>query len=223
MAFAAGALLGKIHTHSARNAKVAGRFQTLRNFEELRIEPYLLSTAQQHPALQAFFYSEAARLRSQREVLTHGDYSPKNILVNGERVVLVNCEVAWYGDAAFDLAFLLNHLFLKSLALQSSEQSWREMVQTIWSSYGRERFTSNESNEQTKLEGNLVRLLVMLMLARVDGKSPVEYLSEDQRTHIRNFSTHTLRHPPVRLASFTDQWFEALPMRYKNSEQESAQ
>lgn len=190
-AFAAGALLGKIHAHSAKNPQIAGRFQTLHNFEQLRIEPYLLSTAQHYPSLRAIFHAEAARLRSQREVLTHGDYSPKNMLVNQGRLIIVDCEVAWYGDAAFDLAFVLNHLFLKSLALDFSEQNWRKMVQAVWSSYCRERFALTESMEQSKVEANMVRLLVMLMLAKVDGKSPVEYLSEDRRTHIRFLPIHS--------------------------------
>ena len=219
-ALAAGALLGKIHAHSAKDPQIARRFQALNNFEQLRIEPYLLSTAQHYPSLQGVFHTEAARLRLQQEVLTHGDYSPKNILVNQERIVVVDCEVAWYGDAAFDLAFLLNHLFLKSLALDSSEQNWRKMLQTVWTSYCRERFVSAEGREQDELEASFVRLLSMLMLARVDGKSPVEYLSEYQRTHIRKFSAHTLKHLPVSLARFTDKWFEALPTRYKNAEQE---
>jgi 5-methylthioribose kinase len=220
---AAGALLGKIHAHSARNTQVASRFRTLRNFEQLRIEPYLLSTAQHHPTLRAIFHAEAARLRSRQEVLTHGDYSPKNILVNNERLVVVDSEAAWYGDAAFDPAFLLSHLFLKSLALNRSEENWRKMIRAAWSGYCLERFPSTESKKQSELEANFVRLLVMLMLARVDGKSPVEYLSEDQRTHVRTFSTRTLSRPPVSFAMLTDEWFAGLPMQFKGVEQGHAQ
>ena len=59
--------------------------------------------------------AEAERLVTCRSVLVHGDFSPKNLLVSGDRLVIIDCEVAWYGDPAFDLAFLLNHLCLKAL------------------------------------------------------------------------------------------------------------
>jgi aminoglycoside phosphotransferase (APT) family kinase protein len=219
----AGALLGKIHAHSFRDRGAAHQFQTLHNFEQLRIEPYLLSTAQHHPLLQSEFHAEAARLRLQKQVLTHGDFSPKNILVKDEGLVVVDCEVAWYGDAAFDLAFLLNHLFLKSLALLSNEQAWRNMVGYVWSSYITERFTAAEADEVLALETNLVQLLPMLMLARVDGKSPAEYLSEEQRTHIRCFTSNAIIRPSINLCSFTDLWFRSLPTQGHSFHPERAQ
>ena len=116
IARAAGGLLGRIHARSAHDPEARDRFRTVANFEQLRIEPYLLATARRHPQLKPAFEEEAARLRAARSVLAHGDFSPKNILVRPGRLVILDCEVAWYGDAAFDVAFLLNHLFLKSAA-----------------------------------------------------------------------------------------------------------
>lgn len=211
IAQAAGGLLGRIHAHSANDPEARERFQTLANFEQLRIEPYLLATARRHPRLNGAFEAEASRLRAERSVLAHGDFSPKNILVCPERVVLVDCEVAWYGDAAFDIAFLLSHLFLKSAA-RPGAGSWRAMVELSWSGYCTARYhTGRFANEagcgQDVLEANVSRLLPMLMLARVDGKSPVEYLGESQQEHVRRFAIPRLQSGSASLSRLTEEWF----------------
>jgi aminoglycoside phosphotransferase (APT) family kinase protein len=211
IAEAAGGLLGRIHAHSAHDPEARERFQMLANFEQLRIEPYLLATARRHPRLKGALEAEAARLRAERSVLAHGDFSPKNILVCAARVVIVDCEVAWYGDAAFDIAFLLSHLFLKSAA-RPAAVSWRAMVELSWSGYHAARYhTGRFANEsgtgQDELEANVSRLLPMLMLARVDGKSPVEYLSESQQERVRRFAVSHIQGEPVSLAELTKEWF----------------
>jgi aminoglycoside phosphotransferase (APT) family kinase protein len=206
IAQAAGSLLGRIHAHSAHDAEACERFQTLANFEQLRIEPYLLATARRHPQLKEAFESEASRLRAQRSVLTHGDFSPKNILVCPERVVVLDCEVAWYGDAAFDIAFLLSHLFLKSAA-RPGAGSWQAMVELSWSSYHQSRFSNEADSGREVLEANVSRLLPMLMLARVDGKSPVEYLHESQQERVRRFAIARLQSEAVSLSELTKAWF----------------
>jgi aminoglycoside phosphotransferase (APT) family kinase protein len=206
IAQAVSSLLGKIHAHSAADPEARERFRTLANFEQLRIEPYLLATARRHPRLQALLEAEAARLRAQRSVLTHGDFSPKNILVSPRRVVVVDCECAWYGDAAFDVAFLLNHVFLKSAA-RPATGIWRPMVESIWSSYLAARFAAAADAGISALERDVSVLLPMLMLARVDGKSPVEYLSESQRNRVRRFAVSRIEDKSVSLREIVQEWF----------------
>jgi aminoglycoside phosphotransferase (APT) family kinase protein len=206
IAQAAGGLLGRIHAYSGRDPEARERFQTLANFEQLRIEPYLLATARQHPRLQGTLEAEAARLRAERSVLVHGDFSPKNILVCPERIVVIDCEVAWYGDPAFDIAFLLSHLFLKSAA-RPAARPWRPMVERSWSSYLTSRFGDEPGTGQDVLEANVSRLLLMLMLARVDGKSPVEYLRESQQEHVRRFTVPRLQLDSGSLSKLTKEWF----------------
>jgi aminoglycoside phosphotransferase (APT) family kinase protein len=206
IAQAAGSLLGRIHAHSAHDPEARDRFQTLANFEQLRIQPYLLATALRHPRLKEAFEAEASRLRAERSVLAHGDFSPKNILICPGRVVVVDCEAAWYGDAAFDVAFLLSHLFLKSIA-RPAAGFWRAMVESIWSGYGGSRFANEAGSGQDVLEANVSRLLPMLMLARVDGKSPVEYLGESQQERVRRFAVSRLQCGSVSLSELTEDWF----------------
>lgn len=199
----AGALIAEIHRHSAGDEEARKRFDTTANFLQLRIEPYLLATGAKHPDLQAFFEAEAVRLAATHECLVHGDFSPKNILVSPERMVLLDCEVAWYGDPAFDLAFMLNHFLLKALWHSPRESRLTRMVDDFWSSYQKTR-------PVPELELRTGRLLVMLLLARVDGKSPVEYLDSACQDFVRQFVNQELRRNDFSVRAVADAWFDRL-------------
>lgn len=190
----AGSTLARIHGASRGDAAVREAFATVENFEQLRIDPYLRTTGRRHPDLQDRFEAAAEALRASAECLVHGDYSPKNLLVSDDRLVVLDCEVAWFGDPAFDLAFLLNHLFLKR---QLHGAALRPLVDAFTGAYG--------------LRDDLARwtavLLPMLMLARVDGKSPVEYLNEDQRARVRAFARPRIRDRVDSLDTITNDWF----------------
>ena len=196
----AGNLLAQIHRHSAGDAEARCLFDTTPNFFQLRIEPYLLAAGARHPALRPLFEAEAARLESARECLVHGDFSPKNILVSPGRMVLLDCEVAWYGDAAFDLAFMLNHFFLKALWHRPREAGLKRMVDEFWISYQAER-------PAPELDLRVGRLLLMLLLARVDGKSPVEYLDADRQEFVRRFVHNEFSAGNTSSAAIADSWF----------------
>ncbi len=170
------------------------------------MEPYLLTTGARHPALRSHFDAEALRVESTREALVHGDFSPKNILIRGDRMVLLDCEVAWYGDPVFDVAFFLNHLFLKALHHAPRRCGGEEMVGAFWRAYVNER----SADEAQTIEKRLVPLLLMLLLARVDGKSPVEYLAAPKRKFIRAFVTKHLPSPPESLRALRDIWFKKI-------------
>jgi aminoglycoside phosphotransferase (APT) family kinase protein len=199
----AGNILAQIHRHSAGDPEAMRLFDTTQNFFQLRIESYLLTTAVKHPALRALFEAEAARLASACECLVHGDFSPKNILISPERMVLLDCEVAWYGEPAFDLAFLLNHFFLKALLHAPNDVGMRPMIEKFWSEYQAVR-------PALEMEPRVGRLLLMLMLARVDGKSPVEYLDSDRQQFIREFVGSELPTGNFSLSHIADSWFDRL-------------
>lgn len=199
----AGKLLAQIHRQSTGDAEAMRLFDTTANFSQLRLEPYLLATGARHPELRRLFETEAERLAATRECLVHGDFSPKNILVSAERMVLLDCEVAWYGDPAFDLAFLLNHFFLKAL-LRPANAEMREMTDEFWAAYQSER-------PAPELDARVGRLLPMLMLARVDGKSPVEYLDSSRQKRVRDFARVTMLSRSDRgFHDVADSWFSRL-------------
>ncbi|MGH7980276.1 MAG: phosphotransferase family protein, partial [Limisphaerales bacterium] len=199
----AGNLLGQIHRHSQADAVAMRLFDTTPTFFQLRIEAYLLATAPKHRALHSQIEAEAARLTRIRECLVHGDFTPKNILVGGQRMVLLDCEVAWYGEPAFDVASLLNHFFLKSLFHAPKDPGMRAMIQRFWSAY-------QSARPSPEIEPRSGRLLLMLMLARVDGKSPVEYLNAPRQQFVREFVTRNLTVENFSLRHIADEWFNQL-------------
>ena len=200
----AGQVLGKIHRHTWGDKKIQADFESTENFHQLRIEPYLLTTADRHPELATNIRAEAERLRDTRLCLVHGDYSPKNLLFSGERLVVLDCEVAWYGNPVFDVAFLLNHLLLKSLHLDEHRSRCIKMATAAWQAYQNQL---GEDSITSEVEPFLPILLPMLMLARVDGKSPVEYLCDEQKKQtIRDFSYQTLTETPESASLLIDNW-----------------
>ena len=200
----AGTILAEIHRHSTGDAEAMRLFDTTPTFFQLRIEAYLLATGAKHPALRSEFEAVAARLGKARECLVHGDFTPKNILVSDERMVLLDCEVAWFGEPAFDVASLLNHFFLKSLFHAPNDFGMRAMIESFWSAYQSTRPSSD-------LEPRVGRLLLMLMLARVDGKSPVEYFNASHQQFVREFVTKHLPLENFSLRHITNEWFNQFP------------
>jgi aminoglycoside phosphotransferase (APT) family kinase protein len=204
-AFAAdvGRRLAAIHDATARRADIAAAFATDANFHALRLEPYLLAAARVHgdiaPRLQ-----ELSEITSRtRLALVHGDVSPKNILVGPAGAVFLDAECAWFGDPAFDLAFCLNHLLLKGLWVPESKSAFLACFDALASAY----LDGVDWEQVAGLEQRAARLLPGLLLARVDGKSPVEYLQSDAaKDFVRGFARRFLLSPPRRLAEIRQAW-----------------
>jgi len=208
-AFRAGKILGTIHQTSFGDSQVRNRFDSIANFHQLRLSPYLIATGQRNPDLTHLFAAEVARLESTSECLVHGDYSPKNILVSKTHLVVVDCEVAWYGDPAFDLAFLLTHLHLKAVHCPKKASTLSLMVHSAISSYLSARVLNN--NETTEFLMRTHQLLLMLLLARIDGKSPVEYLTDSvPKRWVRQFVTSALLKGNGTLNETSDNWFRTV-------------
>jgi aminoglycoside phosphotransferase (APT) family kinase protein len=202
----AGRTLGTIHRHSIGDPKATAMFSPADHFWQLRIEPYLLATAEAHPRLAAAMRAEAERLAAHRSALVHGDYSPKNLLVCGDQLVVIDCEAACYGDPAFDLAFLLNHLCLK--ALYHAPAHWAQFRAAVCAAGEAYRDAWSDLPVVAEIAARAGRLLPMLLLARVDGKSPVEYLTRTQQGRVRQFVERHILGPPMKLAEMLDCWFD---------------
>lgn len=186
-AFAArvGGALAAIHASTAHRADMAGRFATDAIFHAIRLEPYLVHTGRMHPELRdrmAFLVDRTARTKV---CLVHGDVSPKNILVGPRGPVFLDAECAWYGDPAFDLAFCLNHLLLKCLWVPRARAAFLECFDALSSTYLKSVSFEN-------IEQRAASLLPALLLARVDGKSPVEYLTEEKKLVVRTLARQLL-------------------------------
>ncbi len=189
-----GALLGRIHAASAHPDFDRSPFDNRDDFHALRLEPYLIHTARRHGDIRKCFERLADDLHRSDRVLVHGDASPKNILFRAHAPILLDAECATMGDASFDPAFCLNHLVLKAIRLPSSRARYLQSANRLWESYARQIVWESQSG----LEARICRLLPALMLARVDGKSPVEYLSPLEGQRVRDIARSLIKtEPPI--------------------------
>ena len=200
---AVGERLARIHAATAGDPGVAAEFATDASFYAIRLEPYLVATARAHPGLAAPLEALAARTASTRLALVHGDVSPKNILLGPEGPVLLDAECAWYGDPAFDLAFCLNHMLLKCLWVPAAGEGFLGCFDSLYGAY----LQTCSWEDPSSLESRAASLLPGLLLARVDGKSPVEYITEaSQKDRVRRVAGALIEAPPARLAQVRDAW-----------------
>jgi len=201
-AFAAevGRRLARIHAATAGRQDIAAAFSTDKNFHAIRLEPYLLATAAVHSSLSTALRSLSERTAKTRLALVHGDVSPKNILAGEDGPVFLDAECAWYGDPAFDLAFCLNHLLLKCVWVPAFTKDFLSCFDVLGKSYF-------ESQADKDLEQRVATLLPGLLLARIDGKSPVEYITaEADKARVRKVATRLLLNPPTSLAEVRAAW-----------------
>ena len=202
-AAAVGTVLGRIHAATADRPDIAARFQTDELFHALRLEPYLVATAHAHPDLARKLDALVATTRTTKRVLVHGDFSPKNLLVGPAGPVILDAECAWYGDPAFDLAFVLNHLLLKG----AWQPQWRARYVEAFASLAAAYLALVTWEAPADCEKRAATLLPGLMLARIDGKSPVEYLTEvPQKDAVRRFARSLLVDPVADLGAIARRW-----------------
>ena len=202
-----GAQMARIHRATANDAVLRERFATDDIFYPIRLEPYLDATARVHTDL-------APRLRQLIQItlntklcLVHGDIAPKNILVGANGPIFLDCECAWFGDPAFDLAFCLNHLLLKCLWTPAARGGFLACFTELTESY----FGYGAAESRHELERRTAHLLPGLFLARVDGKSPVEYLSDEtDKSKVRRCARGLLAEPVETLTQVRDAWKKEL-------------
>ncbi len=201
-----GDTLGRIHAATANREDIAATFANDSNFKALRLEPYLTETARNHAGLSDRLLSILERTANTKHALVHGDVSPKNILVGPQGPVILDAECAWYGDPAFDLAFCLNHFCLKSAWLPQRVAGYMRLFSRMADSY----FARAGWEPRADLEARVATLLPCLTLARVDGKSPVEYLNENKRTAVRGLATRLIVHASTSLDELQAAWMKGI-------------
>jgi aminoglycoside phosphotransferase (APT) family kinase protein len=197
-----GRRLARIHSRFARSS-VAAAFATDAIFYAIRLEPYLLATARAYPDRAAALERLAETTAHTKLTLVHGDVSPKNILIGPRGPVLIDAECAWFGDPAFDLAFCLNHLLLKCLWVPSAACRLLLAFDSLAETY----LGEVDWEPREVIDRRTAHLLPGLFLARIDGKSPVEYLTEERdKDTVRRVARSLLAHPPRRLPAIRRVW-----------------
>lgn len=203
-AFAArvGADLAGIHNAMAGRADVAARFPDGANFHALRIEPFFLYPASRHPDVGPRLRALAQGLEQRRETLIWGDASPKNILVGPDGPVFLDAETAAIGDPAFDLAFCLTHLLLKTVWLAPHSIDLMASFAAL-----RDGYLGVVHDEFPQaLSSRAAALIGALLLARVDGKSPAGYLDASQEQVVRLRAKALLKREDLDLAALPAAW-----------------
>jgi aminoglycoside phosphotransferase (APT) family kinase protein len=198
-----GRRLAAIHAATAGDGEIRRAFPTDDLFHAIRLEPYLEAAARAHPDCAGRLQALVEVTASTKRALVHGDVSPKNILVGSEGPMFIDAECAWYGDPAFDLAFCLNHLLLKCLWTPAASRQFIEAFRALSDAY----LSGVDWEPRPEIEARTAHLLPGLMLARIDGKSPVEYLTEESdRNRVRSFARSFLVGPVDTLAAIADAW-----------------
>ncbi len=197
-----GHTLAVIHSASLNMPELATRFATDEVFQAIRLNPYLETTARRHPDLMPELTDLAKTTASTKLALVHGDISPKNILICKNQPVFIDAECAWWGDPAFDLAFCLNHFLLKCIWVPTSATSFMCCFKAMTEAY-----LSKMPRQVLDIEIRTARLLPGLFLARIDGKSPVEYITrEADKNIVRQTARTLLKNPVEKLATVAHQW-----------------
>jgi aminoglycoside phosphotransferase (APT) family kinase protein len=198
-----GATLAAIHGATAHRPDMARTFANDAVFHSIRLEPYLETAARAHRAVTPQLMALSRQTLATRLALVHGDVSPKNILVGPHGPVLLDAECAWFGDPAFDLAFCLNHLLLKCIWVPAARERLLDAYDALGAAY-LERVTWEPPPQ---MERRTAVLLAGLMLARIDGKSPVEYITaEADKSLVRGLALDLISSGVSRLPELRERW-----------------
>jgi fructosamine-3-kinase len=200
-----GRRLARIHARTAHDGAIAGRFANDETFHALRLEPYLVETARVHAGLSRAIEHVLERTRTTKHALVHGDVSPKNILIGASGPVFIDAECACFGDPAFDVAFCLNHLLLKAVHLRERAGDFLASFSRLGEAY----LALVDWEARAALDERTATLLPCLTLARIDGKSPVEYLTTQERNKIRAAAIRLIEAGSQRIDDIAEFWKEA--------------
>jgi len=190
-----GRLLAQLEREPGEQAALlASEFADRSYFETLRLEAYYLHAADSCEAAGEFLRALVEETRATTVALTHGDYSPKNVLVYQNRLILLDHEVMHFGDPAFDVGFALTHLLSKANHLENLRSRFAEAAVEFWQAYldalGRPAWLNG-------LEARAVRHTLACLLARICGKSPLEYLGPHERERQQKVVLGLLQEQPA--------------------------
>lgn len=196
-----GMLLGTIHAQAVEHPILHRELADATLFDELRVDPYYRTTARAHPDFAPDFDSLIAAMEGlpiAERTLVLGDFSPKNILVHANGLILLDFECAHRGDPAFDLGFFLSHLVLKTIHLGRDDPrraaDYLSLADRFWSDYL--TTIGPDAPFAEKIAPRGIVHTAACLLARVDGKSPVEYLDDCEQQITRDLATGLFRFRP---------------------------
>jgi hypothetical protein len=170
-----GALLAIMHNRAAADPRAQNRFASETVFIQGRVDPYHWTMAKAHPDLAPMIEAEVQRMLKTKRTLVHGDYSPKNMFIYPDHVLILDFEVAHFGDPAFDAAFCINHLVLPAIRFPARSARYLDAARAFWRAY----VQGLTPGLDPEIEITTIRELGCLLLARIDGKSKIPYITDE--------------------------------------------
>jgi 5-methylthioribose kinase len=209
-----GLLLGTIHRQSSESApEVSQTFAETTYFQTLRVEPYYLYTARTTPTAASFLQALAQEMPLHKLSLVHGDYSPKNILLYRGKLILLDYEVAHWGEPAFDVGFALTHFLSKAHHLPRARIPLVDAARLFWQVYSDEVAPLHWAKA---LESRVARHTLGCLLARVAGKSPLEYLTRQEVVRQRDVILQLIANPPTKVDDLITRFIEQIEAYAEN-------
>tara|TARA_Y100000590_G_scaffold464365_1_gene633623 strand:+ start:942 stop:1976 length:1035 start_codon:yes stop_codon:yes gene_type:complete len=188
----AGELLGTIHKMTSSNPGLSARFPNDHIFIQGRVSPYFDPLEETRPELSSALATIRHRLTNNQIALVHGDFSPKNILVSTRSITVIDAEICHFGDPAFDTGFLISHILLKYIHRSDLRPKLVRIAQIFWNTY----LTTFDNNLPYDQERATCHIIGALLAARIDGKSPAEYIiSSPEKEVARKLSGSILLEP----------------------------
>ena len=188
--------LFKIHKHSSSKSIKKIFYKNSKNFYDLRLDAYFNEVARVHPELNIKVKKIIRSYNKNSSTLVHGDFSPKNMLIFKKNIKYIDAETCNYGDPAFDVVFFTNHLLIKSIHIPLKQSEFIKCYKNFFNTY----LKLINKNERQKFFKRCIEMIPIMLMARIDGKSPVEYIKKKSiKNKIRLLAFKMINKPPVTL------------------------
>lgn len=200
-------LLAVIHGESQKQKDELSQVFADRTFmEQLRIEPFYEYPAAVIPQSKPFLSNLIAKTRSVQTALVHGDFSPKNILVHQDRLILLDHEVIHFGDPAFDIGFSMAHLLSKAHALIHHRAAFQKSAAMYWQHY----YELIKHDEDQTFEQRCIHHTLGCLLARAAGRSTMDYFSNEHKQAQTTLSVQIMQSCPHEMNVFIELFMNGL-------------
>ena len=173
--------LFKIHNKS-KNTSIKKKFsKNFKNFYDLRLDAYFNEVKRVHPNLKNHINKINRNYIKNSTTLVHGDFSPKNILTDNRSIKFIDAETCNFGDPVFDVVFFNNHLLIKSIIIPEKKNEFLECYKLFFNTY----IKLLKGHEKFNFISRCIDMIPIMLIARIDGKSPVEYVKEKKTKNIK--------------------------------------
>lgn len=180
-----GHTLATWHLFGENNPKEISQFKEDTLFEQLRVDPFYRFVSKRNPVLESVIAGLILELETQHTTIVHGDFSPKNIMVSpAGQVYVLDFEVMHIGNPVFDLAFLVAHLLCKFFRAEDAKSAHQLSLLA--------KTFLDEYEDSHAISPSLALHTSLIALARVEGKSPVNYLNAAQQKKLQVYTKRVL-------------------------------